>query len=571
MKSSQWYEIRNATETSADIYIYEQIGENWWTGEGVTAKAFVKDLKALGNADINLHINSGGGSVFDASAIYTALKAHKGNVTSYIDGIAASAASWIALAANQVVMADNALFMIHNPFGGAQGNAQDMRDMADILDKIRDTMVTIYMTKTNLTESELLAALDAETWYSASEAKDAGFVDVITDEQLAAANFNREPLRNLGYRNIPAQLTNKESEAVVMTTAKEGTASEPVAEVPVVDASRPVVSANYIVGEVRSPIKTHANYMQHLIAARTGNEESASYIRAADAYGRKIENANDSFTTNPAFSPITYAPGVIDATVYKDRPTIDALGGTRPISESGMTISHPKITTAGTVGVIAEGASTASTQIVSSYVDATVVKIAGQQIMSLELLERSGPSFYNAMYENMVKAYNRAANAAVIAEVVSGGTQAATQAATIAGLQTWAGLAIPAVYAGAKELPTAAIVGTSVWSLLLSSLDTTGRPLFNASNPNNANGLATPRSLKGDFLGLDLYVDAAMVATTIDDCAFITTPSAIAMYESPKLTMSVNVVATGEVNVLLYGYFAVKTLIATGLNRFNLT
>lgn len=570
MKSSQWYEIRNATGTSADIYIYEQIGENWWTGEGVTAKAFVKDLKALGNADINLHINSGGGSVFDASAIYTALKAHKGNVTSYIDGIAASAASWIALAANQVVMADNALFMIHNPFGGAQGNAQDMRDMADILDKIRDTMVTIYMTKTNLTESQLLAALDAETWYSASEAKDAGFVDVITDEQLAAANFNREPLRNLGYRNIPAQLTNQESEAV-MTTAPEETATEPVVEVPVVEASRPVVTAGYTVGELRSPIKTHANYMQHMIAARMGNDESADYVRAADAYGRKIENANESFTTNPAFSPVRYAPGVIDATVYKDRPTIDALGGTLPITDTGMTISHPKITTAGTAGIIAEGASTASTQLVSSYVDATVVKIASEQIMSVELLERSGPAFYDAMFNNISKAYNRAANAAVIAEIVSGGTQASTQAATIAGLQAYIAQAGPAVYAGSKELPTALIAGVSVWSLLIGSLDSTGRPLFTALNPQNATGTSSPRSLKGDVMGLDLWVDSGMVATTIDDCAFIGNKESIAMYESPKLTMTTNVTGTGEIKVLLYGYFAVKTLIATGLQRFNLT
>jgi len=361
-----------------------------------------------------------------------------------------------------------------------------------------------------------------------------------------------------------------ESEAV-MTTAPETTAPESEAEAPVVEASRPVISASYLVGEVRSPIKTHSQYMQHLIAARTGNDESAAYIRAADAVAKKIEAANDSFTTNPAFNPISYMPGVIDATVFKDRPTIDACGGARPLPATGMTISHPKITTAGTVAIVAEGASTTSTQIVSSYVDATVVKLAGQQIMSTELLERSGPSFYDAMYENMVKSYNRAANAAVIAEIVSGGTQASTQAATLAGIQAYVAQAAPAVYAGAKDLATAFIGGTSVWSLLIGGADSTGRNIYSAGNPMNSNGQSSPRTLKGDIMGLDLWVDSGMVATTIDDCAFIVTPSAIAIYESPKLTMSVNVIATGEVNVLLYGYFAVKTLISTGLQRYNLT
>ena len=361
-----------------------------------------------------------------------------------------------------------------------------------------------------------------------------------------------------------------ESEAV-MTTAPDTTAPEPEAEAPVVEASRPVISASYLVGEVRSPIKTHSQYMQHLIAARTGNDESAAYIRAADGQARRIEAANDSFTTNPAFSPVSYMPGVIDATVFKDRPTIDACGGARPLPATGMTISHPKITTAGTVAIVAEGGSTTSTQIISSYVDATVVKLAGQQIMSTELLERSGPSFYDAMYENMVKSYNRAADAAVIAEIVSGGTLATAQAATLAGIQAYVAQAAPAVYAGAKDLATAFIGGTSVWSLLIGGADSTGRNIYSAGNPMNNNGQSTPRTLKGDIMGLDLWVDSGMVATTIDDCAFIVTPSAIAIYESPKLTMSVNVIATGEVNVLLYGYFAVKTLIGTGLQRFNLT
>ena len=360
-----------------------------------------------------------------------------------------------------------------------------------------------------------------------------------------------------------------ESEAV-MTTAPETTAPETEAEAPVVEASRPVVSASYLVGEVRSPIKTNAQYLEHTIKAQMGNDVSRDYIRAADAQAKKIEAANDSFTTNPAFSPVQYVSNVIDTSVMS-RPTIDALGGARALAASGMTVSHPKITTSATISTVAEGGSTAATQIVSAYVNATVIKLAGTQIMSTELLDRSDPSFYAAMYENCLRAYAKASDAAVIAEIVSGGTQSSTQAATIAGLQAYVAQAAPAVYAAAGETATAFIAGTSVWSLLIGSLDTTGRSIFNAASPMNANGQSTPRGLRGDMMGLDLWVDANMVSTTIDDCAFIVNPMSIAIYESPKLTLSVNVVATGEISTMLYGYFATKTLVSGGLQRYNLT
>jgi hypothetical protein len=301
-----------------------------------------------------------------------------------------------------------------------------------------------------------------------------------------------------------------------------------------------------------------------------GNDTSRDYIRAADAQAKKIEAANDSFTTNPAFSPTQYVSSVIDTSVMS-RPTIDALGGARALAPSGMTIAHPKITTNATIGTVAEGASTAATQIVSSYVNATVVKLAGTQIYSTELLDRSDPSFYSAMYENCLRAYAKASDAAVIAEIVSGGTQSSTQAATIAGLQAYVAQAAPAVYAASGETATAFIAGTSVWSLLIGSLDTTGRSIFNAASPMNANGQSTPRGLRGDMMGLDLWVDQNMVSTTIDDCAFIVNPMSIAVYESTKLTLSVNVVATGEISTMLYGYFATKTLVSGGLQRYNLT
>ena len=362
------------------------------------------------------------------------------------------------------------------------------------------------------------------------------------------------------------QPTETESEAVVDNTAA---VTPEVETAPVVEASRPTVSASFHT-EVRSPIKTPGSYMEHSIKAKMGNLDSQTFIRAADMQAQKLFAANDSFTTNPAFSPTQYISSVIDTSVMT-RPTIDALGGARALAASGMTVAHPKITTSATLGVVAEGASTASTQIVSAYVNATVVKIAGTQIMSQELLDRSDPSFYAAMYENCMRAYAKASDSYVIAEIVSGGTQATNQAATIAGIQAYVAQAAPAVYAAAGETATAFIAGTSVWSLLIGSLDTTGRSLFNAAAPMNSSGQSSPRGLRGDVMGLDLWVDANMVTTTIDACAFIVTTSAISLYESPRLSRTTHIPPTGEISVELYAYFAAKTLVAGGLQRFDKT
>ena len=461
-----------------------------------------------------------------------------------------------------------------DPIGRAQSFSKDGNFIYGSFKVSSSTKGTDYLT---LAAEDLVSGLSVGVEVISSQPTDNHLL--VTSARLVEVSLVESPaFENAVVTSVAASeseaeqnetLQQTESEAV-MTTADETTAPETAAEAPVVEASRPVVSASYLVGEVRSPIKTQAQYLEHSIKAKMGDDRSRDYIRAADAQAKKIEAANDSFTTNPAFSPVQYVSSVIDTSVMS-RPTIDALGGARALAASGMTVSHPKITTNATISTVAEGASTAATQIVSSYVNATVVKLAGTQIYSTELLDRSDPSFYSAMYENCLRAYAKASDAAVIAEIVSGGTQSTAQAATIAGLQAYVAQAAPAVYAASGETATAFIAGTSVWSLLIGSLDTTGRSIFNAASPMNANGQSTPRGLRGDMMGLDLWVDQNMVSTTIDDAAFIVNPMSIAIYESPKLTLSVNVVATGEISTMLYGYFATKTLVSGGLQRYNLT
>jgi HK97 family phage prohead protease/HK97 family phage major capsid protein len=390
-------------------------------------------------------------------------------------------------------------------------------------------------------------------------------VSLVETPAFAEANVTKVAASESETDSTP---TTTESEAILDTTP-EPTVTP--AEVAPVEAARPTISAA-IYAEPRTPINSQAKYLQYSVKAQLGDHEASLWVKGEDAKAFKINAADDSFTTNPAFSPVSYATTVVD-TLIGSRPTIEACGGAKVIPNSGMTISHPKITTSGTVALTAEGAGPSETGIVSAYVNATVGKYAGLQRYSVELLERSSdnPAFFQAMLDNMTRAYNKATDAAVIAEIVSGGTLSTSQATTYLGLQAYVAQAGPAAYLGTGELATAFIAGTSIWSTLIGAKDTTDRPIFTATNPYNAAGSSSPTSIRGNILGLDLYVDANMVSTSIDDSAFIVVPSAIAIYESPVLRLSTNVPTSGEIELMLYGYLATKTLVSTGLQRFNMT
>jgi len=179
----------------AEILIYDDIGANWY-GEGVTAKQVVKDLEALDAKRIRVRINSGGGEVFEGLAIYNALRTHKAKITTEIDGVAASIASVIALAGDTVKMADNAFFMIHNPAGLVMGDANDMREFADLLDRVGGSLAHVYAEKSGQDDAQVQEWMDAETWFTAEEAKAAGFVDAITKGKVIEARADMSTFRN---------------------------------------------------------------------------------------------------------------------------------------------------------------------------------------------------------------------------------------------------------------------------------------------------------------------------------------------------------------------------------------
>lgn len=191
MTMKRCWKIRNEADSSeaAEMLIYGTISDETWWGDEVTPKQFHDDLAALEGKDLCVRINSGGGDVFAAVAIYNQLKTYDGKVTVRIDGLAASAATIISCAGEQVVMPSNALFMIHNPamfaFGGYDAN--DMRECANQLDLVKQTIVNTYLTRSSLSEEDIRQKMDDETWMTAAEALDYGFVDTI-DEQETVTN-----------------------------------------------------------------------------------------------------------------------------------------------------------------------------------------------------------------------------------------------------------------------------------------------------------------------------------------------------------------------------------------------
>lgn len=186
---------RAAADQPAIIYLYDEIG--LW---GITAQDFTQILVSIGPGPIELHINSPGGDVFDGLAIYAALQAHSGSVSIVVDGLAASAASFIALAGDTISMVPNAFLMIHNAWGVVVGNQNDMVETAGVLAKIDAQLASLYAGKTGQPTDEIAALMNAETWFTAQEAKAAGFIDSIADSsqnkaqmQLKAGMFAKQP------------------------------------------------------------------------------------------------------------------------------------------------------------------------------------------------------------------------------------------------------------------------------------------------------------------------------------------------------------------------------------------
>jgi ATP-dependent Clp endopeptidase proteolytic subunit ClpP len=190
-----WYNIKNvAEENVTEVMIYDEIGLY-----GVNAKSFIEEIKGIPKSEsVLLRINSPGGSVIDGLAIYDAVNRLPQKVTSRIEGLAASMASVIALAADEVIMSENSLYMIHNVWGGEVGESDDLRKAADLMDKMSDRLVNIYVSKTGKSEEQVRSWMDEETWFDSSEAFESGFINSIEEPIRMAAKFD---IDKYNYKN----------------------------------------------------------------------------------------------------------------------------------------------------------------------------------------------------------------------------------------------------------------------------------------------------------------------------------------------------------------------------------
>lgn len=244
------FKMEKSANQSADIFIYDVIGDSW---DGTTAKQFAADLRALGSIKtLNIYINSPGGSVDDGTAIYSNLRRHAARKIVHIDGLAASMASLVAMAGDEIRMANNALMMIHRPWGIAIGNEEDLIKAAGVLKKTGDMMVGTYAERSGASEADVAEMMADETWFTAQEAVDAGFADAISEDVQIAALAQYDVTALTKFKNVPE-------------TLRKAFAEKPANDTQLPLEAAAVSTATVTVTEVPAP---HPAYMRAAVSMR---------------------------------------------------------------------------------------------------------------------------------------------------------------------------------------------------------------------------------------------------------------------------------------------------------------
>ena len=363
--------------------------------------------------------------------------------------------------------------------------------------------------------------------------------------------------------------TETESEAAV-TTAPIDTpdvpAEKPVEAAPV-QAARQIIRPSVLDSQtVRTPITSMGKYTEHKIQAALGNQDSMLYITAAD----------DAFTNNTAFNPTQYLSEFVTNTRF-GTPTIDACSqGVLP--PTGMTINVPALVTsagggtgvAPVVTVEAEAGAVQNTGMEVPFLSGTVSKYSGMNTLSVELLERAGyPGFYEELTTQLQNAYLTAIDTAALTALQAAGTSATATTGDSAGIIAYSSEAAAFIYKSTGYFAQNYIGNPAQYQALLGAVDTTGRPIYNAIQPMNAAGQVAPSSIRGNVLGLDLYVDKNFTQTAFDDnSAVILAPEAFTVYRGPQAFMSVNVVSNLQVQIAIYGFMATIAKMPNGIIKF---
>lgn len=310
--NNKWYNIQGkATDAVAEVYIFNEIG-----AYGITAQDFISEMKEYKDTPVNLRINCIGGDVFDGMAMYNIIKKREAKTTAYIEGIAASMGSVIALAADEVVMAENSLFMIHNAWGGAMGEAEDMRKTASVLEKISGEIASIYKRKTRLSLDRITDMMDEETWLNAQEAYELGFIDSISDSIKVAAKYDVSKFKNITTEQIHNKLNinvnnkkmteelknwfnNKVDEIVASVKGADNKSEEVVTEVNVMlsdneEISNKLSSFEASVTDLNGKI---VSLEEELTSAKGENETLSSEIERLNALLNKADAKGTELVT----------------------------------------------------------------------------------------------------------------------------------------------------------------------------------------------------------------------------------------------------------------------------------
>ena len=355
-----------------------------------------------------------------------------------------------------------------------------------------------------------------------------------------------------------ASTTNNESEALVENTTPETVAPEAV-ETPV-EASRPTVTA-MAYAKPRINVTAEA-YVEHTVRAAMGEDDSKVWLKAA----------SDTDTVNdvPGLVPTRQLTEVINPKTTGTRASIEAISS-GALPDAGMKFQIPRVKTAPTVAQVNEGGAFSDTQLEIEYVDVDVKKFAGMQKFSVEVLDRTSPAFFAELVSLMNDAYAKATDAYVFNAFQAGGTQDTT-AVTLAWdgdeFSAFISRAAESIYTNTFKFATGLVVSPKQWSNIIALNDTAKRPLFVAAAPMNAMGAVSTTALRGNILGLDLYVDYN-IAGEGDDSIIVLNRDSYTWYESPRLQLRAETVGTGSIEVGIYGYGAIATKVGAGAFRFN--
>jgi HK97 family phage major capsid protein len=305
---------------------------------------------------------------------------------------------------------------------------------------------------------------------------------------------------------------------------------------------------------------TAAKLLENTIKASLGDEDARQYVLAA-------ADTSD----NAGLVPTRQLTTVINGLANTTRSNIDAISrGALP--DAGMTFEIPKITVLPTVAVTAEAGTPSETDQNSAFVSVDVKKYAGQQTFSVELLDRSNPLFMNELMNNLAAQYAKATDTAVNAALIAGASADGTTTTTYPTAAELLGVVArgaASVYSNTQGFARNIIMNTSQWSNVM-TLNDSGRPIYNAQVPQNAGGVVAPTSVRGNVAGLDLYVTANTAAgTDTDGSILIVNPDAYTWYEGPTYQLRADVIASGQISIVMYGYGAIATKIAAGAFKNN--